>query len=256
MVTFHVNSTEIGVFLAILLRLSIVLFMLPIFSSNQVPSTIKASIVLALSTMVYFLPHESIAPLPFETFSLLWVTIGEIIFGIIMGLTILLVLGAFQFAGELISFQMGFGFAQVADPQNGAQTAVMSRWFQIVATLLFFSMNGHHVVIKALVESFRTIPIGGFTLTASTYGDIVSLSGQLFVIAIRMAAPVMIALLMTHVALGLMARFAPQLNVISASFPLTILLGFFFLALSASFWGSAMEGFLAELFQFIRRVTQ
>ncbi|MGV8074051.1 MAG: flagellar biosynthetic protein FliR [Syntrophobacteraceae bacterium] len=256
MVTFQLNSFEIGIFLAILLRISIVLFMIPVFTGTQLPSSVKVALVVALSIMIYLLPHNSIKPLPFDAIPLLMAILGEVVFGMILGLTVLMVFAAFQVAGELISFQMGFGFAQTADPQSGTQTMILSRFFQITATLIFFGMNGHHVVLRAIVESYRTIPVGGFTLTTNTFHDIVLLSGHLFIIAIRLAAPVLIALLLTHVALGIMSRFAPQLNVLAASFPLTILLGFLFLGLTVSLWGVGMEKYLERLLYVMRGLVR
>ncbi len=252
MATFNVNMTEIAVFLAIFLRMSIVLFMIPVFRGSQLPGAIKAPLIVALSVMVYLLPHNSISPLSFHPAPLFGAVLGEMIFGMIMGLMVLLIFGAFQIAGELITFQMGFGFAQVADPQSGSQVTVISRFFQVVATLIFFGMNGHHVVIRAIVESYRTIPIGSFALTTNTYHDIVALSGRLFPIAIQLSAPITIALMLTHLALGLMSKFSPQLNIIATSFPLTILIGFALLALSVSLWEPGMEKLIGYLFQLLK----
>lgn len=225
--------------------------MLPIFSSRAVPVTIKALAALALTTLLYFTLHQSVAPLPLGAGALLRIGLGEVIFGVILALTILLVFAAFQFAGEIVGFQMGFGFARVADPQSGNQGAVLSTWFQLFATLLFLTLNGDHILIKALVESFRAVPVGGFTLTSETFGKLISMSGQLFVIGIKIASPVMIVLFLTQVGLGLVVRFAPEVNVLMASFPITILLGLLFMGLSLSLWGNAMQHAFAMFLQFL-----
>jgi flagellar biosynthetic protein FliR len=250
MLTLHINLVQIRVFLSILLRISIVLFMMPIFSSRTIPNTIKALAALALTTIVFLTLHQQVAPLPIEAGALLRIGIGEVIFGTILALAVLLVFAAFQFAGDIIGFQMGFGLARVADPQSGNQGAVLSTWFQLFATLLFFALNGDHILLAALVESFRAVPVGGFTLTSSTFGKLVVMSGQLFVIGIKMAAPVMIVLFLAQVGLGLVAKFAPEVNVLIASFPITILLGLLFMGLSISLWGSAMQHYLAMFLQF------
>lgn len=251
MLTIHLNLTEIAIYLSILLRMSLVLFITPIFSNAHVPNTIKALTAFMLANIIFLLPHQSIAPIPFEPLQLFQVVLGEIIFGMVVSLAILMIFSAFQFAGELISFQMGFGFAQVVDPLGGARIGFLSGWFQLVATLIFFGLNGHHMLIKAVVESFRTIPIGGFTLTTATYGKIISLLSQMFIIGIKISAPAMIALLFTQVALGLISKFAPQINILAASMPLTIFLGFLFLSLSVSIWSNAMESYMGKLMQFL-----
>jgi len=256
MVTFHIHFAEVGIYLAILLRISTVLFLIPIFSSAYVPGAIKSCLAIALATMVYFLPHQAVAPLNFDAAFLLPIVVGEIIFGMTIGLSILMVIGAFQFAGELISFQMGFGFAQVADPQSGNQMAFLSGWFQLLVTLILFALNGHHVILRALVESFRTIPVGGFILGANTFSHMFALSAQMLVIGIKVAAPVMAALLLTQVGLGLVSKFAPQINILAASFPLTIMLGFIFLGVSVSIWGNSVEFFLEKLFHFLHGIAR
>lgn len=250
--TFHISLVEIRIFLSILLRISVIALMLPIFSSRAVPATIKALMTLALTILVYFTIHQDVLPLPLNAGALLRVGIGEIIFGAILALAILLVFAAFEFAGELISFQMGFGFAQVANPQTGNQGAIISGWLQLVAMLLFFALNGDQILLQALIESFKTVPIGGFTLSTDTFDKLVFMSGQLFVIGIKMAAPVMIVLFVTQVGMGLVARFAPEINILIASFPVTILLGFLVMGLSLSFWGDAMQHYFEMFLQFVQ----
>jgi len=252
MAALSIQTSDIGIYLAILLRVSIVLFMIPIFASPQVPGVIKVFISLALTGVLYFMLKGTVSPLPFELAGLVGIAVGEIIFGTIIALSFLVIFAAFQFAGELISFQMGFGIAQVIDPQSGAQMTVFSSWFQLVAVLMFFSLNGHHLVLSGLVDSFRTVPMGGFALTQATFTKVVLLSGRLFVIGIKMAAPIMAILFLTHVGLGLMSKFAPEINILIVSFPLTIVLGLLFLGLSITAWGSAMEHYLANLFHLLK----
>lgn len=251
MVTFRIDYVQVGVFLAILLRLSLILFVLPFFGSNDIPRNVKALLALILAAVLYLVLHGKVPPLDLQPASLIRIVIGEIFFSIVMSLAILTIFAAFQFAGEIIGFQAGFGFAQIADPQTGAQMMVLSGWFQLLATLIFFSLNGHHLILKALVESYRTLPLGGFSMTPDTYGKIVFLSGQLFVIGLKMAAPVMAVFFLTQVGLGLVARFSPEVNILVVSFPLTIVLGFLFIAFSTSVWGSIMVHLFGFVFKFV-----
>ena len=250
--TFHLDLTEIAIYLSILLRMSLILFMTPIYSSIHVPAPLKALISITLANIIFILPHKHIAPLPFEPLQLFQVVLGEIIFGMIVSLAILMVFASFQFAGELISFQMGFGFAQVVDPLSGVQIGFLSGWLQMIATLLFFSLNGHHMLIKLIVESFQTIPIGGFVLSGAIFGKMISLLTYLFVIGLKIGAPVMIALLFTQIGFGLISKFSPQINIMASGFALTILLGFVFLSLSVSIWSNAMADYMAKLMHFLR----
>lgn len=247
----QVDLAEIAIFFAILLRLSLVLFLLPIFNNKQVPSMFKACIALGLSLVLYPLLRQTVSPIPLEPAALVGLVAGEVVFGIVLSLSVNVIFSAFQMAGELINFEMGFGFAQVADPQSGAQTVLFSMWFQLLALLLFLTMNGHHFLLKALVESFHTLPIGAFALDQTLYRGILALSAQLFIIAVKLSSPVLIALIVTQIGLGLMSKFAPQLNILMTSFPITIFVGLAFMSLSVLAWGAYMEHATKDLFRLL-----
>jgi flagellar biosynthetic protein FliR len=252
MVNFQVSTSEIAIFLAILLRVSIILFLVPIFAGYQVPGTVKALVTVALGCMMYGILGPSVKPLPLQISSLLWIVLGEVVLGAFIALATLMVFAGFQLAGELISFQMGFGFAQSVDPQNGASMMVFSRWFQIVATLIFFGMNGHHAIISGIAESFRQIPMGGFSTDTTMLHHLLTLSGQILVIGIKLSAPITVAILISQLGLGLASKYAPQVNILASIFPLTILLGFLFIAMSASLWGEVMGGYLGTLLRTVQ----
>ncbi len=247
MVDLQINPTEIGIFLAILLRLSLSFFMVPLFSNAHLPAIVKAFTALGLSVLLHPLVRGSVTPLPTDPISLAWIVMGEILFGVILTLTVMLLFSSFQLAGELISFQMGFGFAMAADPQSGVTMLVLSRWFQITATLILFSINGHHLILKAIVDSFGAVPIGGFAAMEPAFGRLMHLGAQMFVIGLKVSAPIMLAMLLVQVGLGLMAKFSPQVNLLATTLPLTIVMGFVLLALCAALWGAALEGNLTRL---------
>ena len=253
---FNVNITELAILLSILLRLSIVLFMLPIFSSAGVPSTVKAMIVLSLSIMLFPIIKQNIQPVPLDLAALASVIIGELIYGILFALSMLLIISAFHLAGELIGFEMGFGFSQTADPQTGARFGVLSIWTQLLATMIFLSVNGHHMVLKILVESFKTVPIGSFALDSGLFAKMILLSAMLFTVAIKLAAPVLAVLVLTQIGLGLMSKFAPQINILATSFPLTITLGVLFLGLTIMFWGEIGTESFARLFDWLENLSK
>jgi len=256
MLSFDINISELAILLSILLRISIILFMLPIFNSAGVPSTIKALIVISFSVMLFPVIRQNIKPVPLELASLASVVIGELIYGILFALSMLLVISAFQLAGELIGFEMGFGFAQTADPQTGARFTVLSVWSQLLATMIFLSINGHHIILKILVDSFKTIPIGSFALDSGMFAKMLLLSGMLFILAVKLAAPVLAVLILTQIGLGLMSKFAPQINILATSFPLTITLGVFFLGLTLIFWGEMGAQSFTRLFHFLENFSK
>jgi flagellar biosynthetic protein FliR len=256
MLSFNVNITELGILLSILLRISIILFMLPIFSSAGVPTALKALIVISFSIMLFPVIRQNMKPPAFELASLASVITGELIYGILFALSMLLIISAFQLAGELIGFEMGFGFSQTADPQTGAKFTVLSVWTQLIATMVFLSVNGHHIILKILVESFKTIPVGSFALGSGLFAKMLLLSGMLFILAVKLAAPVLAVLILTQIGLGLMSKFAPQINILATSFPLTITLGMLFLGLTMVFWGEMGANSFTRLFHFLENFSK
>ena len=256
MLSFNVNITEVAILLSILLRLSIILFMLPIFSSAGVPAVLKALIVISFSIMLFPVVRQNIQPLPLQAAPLVSVVVGELIYGMLFALSMLLVISAFQMAGEVIGFQMGFGFSQTADPQTGSRFSVLSVWTQLIAIIVFLSIDGHHMVLKILVDSFKTIPIGSFALDSGLFARIILLSGMLFIMAMKMAAPVLAVLILTQVGLGLMSKFAPQINILATSFPLTITMGMLFFGLSLVFWGDIGVESFHRLFRFLENFSK
>ncbi|MFZ2445918.1 MAG: flagellar biosynthetic protein FliR [Syntrophobacteraceae bacterium] len=252
----NVDMAEVAIFLSILLRLSIIFFMLPVFGAAGVPSNVKVCTVAALSLMLLPLIRQSVQPLPLEAMQLTTIVVGEIVFGMVFALSMLFVLAAFEFAGELISFEMGFGFSQVADPQTGAQFTILSVWAQLLALMVFFALNGHHIVLKLIIESFKSVPVGSFTLDSALFGKVIMLSGILFVLAIKLAAPVMTVLILAQLGMGLISKFAPQINILATSWPLTIGLGILFLGLTVVVWGEMASKSFAELFHFLGNLSK
>ncbi|MEJ5363763.1 MAG: flagellar biosynthetic protein FliR [Desulfosoma sp.] len=254
MVTFHIDTVQIRVFLSVLLRLSLVLFLLPVFRTRQVPMAVKAWSVWALSFMAAPLTAPSVPPLPLEPLPLAGTMISELIYATLFALSMHVIYGAFHMAGQLMAFQMGLGFAQVVDPQNGTQDVLLSQWLQILATLFFFAIQGHLVVIRTFIESFQAVPVGSFLPTPNIVHNIFTLSGRLFVIALKIAAPVMSAQLLLQAGFALVAKFSPQINVLMVSFPITIGVGIFFALLSLPEWAQSVSTALTVLLKFFRAV--
>ncbi len=254
--TFSVMLHEVLVFLAIFLRVGVAISMLPFFRAAEIPASFKALMAFFV-TLLLFVPLSShIPPLPSEPVHLGMVVLGEMLFGVVFVFTLLTVLSAFEVAGDIISFQMGFGFAQVADPLTGIQITIVSRFFQLLATLIFFAMNGHHILITVLYRSFETVPIGSALLMVqhTTASQIVSTSVLVFTLAFKVAAPIMLVLFLTEVGMGLIVKFAPQINILVVGFAVTIIVGIIFAALAIEAWGRAMERAFHEAFSVMARM--
>jgi len=160
---------------------------------------------------------------------------AESALGVLLGLVAQFIFAGVQLGGQLAGIQMGFGIANLIDPQSHAQVTIIAQWQQLMTLLAFLVLDAHHLLIRALLESFRTAPPGAVGLAAAGVGRAVELAGSLFVLGARIAAPVLIVLLLTNGALGVLARTIPQLNVFVVGFPVNVGVGLLVLGASLPF---------------------
>ena len=166
--------------------------------------------------------------------------------GLTMGFARRLVFSAIDLAGTMISNQMGLGFATAYDPQSAAQTAVISEFLGMLALLIFLAINGHLMVIATLGESFALLPISADIVADASWLNIANAGGVIFSSGVLLSLPVVVALLIANIALGVLGRVAPQLNMMAIGFPITIVLGFSALIVSLSYLASPLQ----QLFEF------
>lgn len=165
----------------------------------------------------------------------LWILAQQLLIGLSMGFAMRLVFTAIDMGGNMISTQMGLGFLSAYDPQSAAQTAVISQFIGILALLIFMAINGHLMVIATLTHSFTVIPIGATPPGAGTWLNLANAGTIIFSSGLLLALPIIVALLITNISLGVLSRAAPQLNLFAVGFPVTLALGFAALFLSLSY---------------------
>lgn len=170
----------------------------------------------------------------------------QVLIGLTMGFAMRLVFSAIDLAGTMISNQMGLGFATAYDPQSAAQTAVISEFLGMLALLVFLAINGHLMVIATLGESFALLPISAGIIADASWINIANAGGVIFSSGVLLSLPVVVALLIANIALGVLGRVAPQLNLMAIGFPITIVLGFSALIVSLSYLASPLQ----QLFEF------
>lgn len=216
-------------FVLTFLRISIILFMLPIYATEGLPNQWKAAFCLIITMAVF--PAVSLAPetMPSHPFAIALLVLGEVILGLILSLAIQIFFSGIQAGGELIAMQMGFSMMQFADPTTNTQVGIISHMLFIVTALVFLLFDGHIYLLRAFVETFNYIPAGGLLITQTIFDQIFLLSNMLFSLALKIIAPVLAAIFLTELGLALMGRMAPQMHIMELGFPLKILVGFFFL---------------------------
>jgi flagellar biosynthetic protein FliR len=231
-------------------RISACLLATPIFSAMSVNTTIRISLALVLTILIYPLHDWPIVDV--LSGAGLVMLMEQVVIGVMMGLILQIVFAAVSAAGEFIALSMGLGFAMMVDPNSGVQTPVISQLFVILGTLVFVSIGGHLILIELLLDSFRLWPIGEPQLEMAMVWDVLQWSVLLFSGAAMIALPAMVVLLLTNSAIGVISRAAPSLNVFAVGFPLTLLMGIMVLiVLLPSFMGN-VQSLWFQAFQQIR----
>lgn len=204
----------------------------PILGNRTVPRRVKIALALFVALLVApALPMQA-GLTPGSPAGLL-ALVDQILIGAAMGFSARIVVAAAEMAGQIAGLQMGLGFAVFFDPQGSGQTPTVAQFFGIVAILVLLATNGHHVVLAALVDSFRVLPVGSEPLAAAGFRSLVVWGGtQIFVAGVMMSLPVVAALLIANIAIGVLTRAAPQLNIFAVGFPITLLAGILLLYVS------------------------
>lgn len=228
---FNFNPADFLSFLLTLMRISIVLFIMPFFGGRVAPAPLKAALCLILTLAVWPVLGFPGKLLPANAWAIVLMLIGELTLGLVLSIVVNILFAAVQTGGSLVGFQMGFSMINVADPVSGANESITGHFIYMVTFLTFLILDGHLMLIRGLAESFRLIPPGGLYLTPGLAKQVLDLSSQIFVLGIRIAAPVMLAVFLVDLAIALIGRAAPQMNILAFGFPLKIITGFIFLGL-------------------------
>ena len=209
---------------------------------NNAGLTTRVRLVLGLAIAMAISPALPTMPAiePASGLGLL-ILAQQMIIGLAMGFALRLVFSAIDLAGMMISTQMGLGFATAYDPQTASQTPVVSELIGMLALLVFLSIDGHLMVISTLVQSFTFLPVGLLAISEASWLNIANAGGIIFSAGVMLSLPAVTALLITNVALGVLGRVAPQLNLIVIGFPVTILLGFVALYVGMSYLAAPLQ---------------
>ena len=240
-------------FVLVLARVVGLALIAPVLSSRMVLPRLRVALVVFLA--VAMLPATakaaaaSTAHLADSPVALLVALAVETAIGLLLGLVAQFVFGAVSLAGELAGMQMGFGLASLFDPQSHDRTMVLAQWQSSIAMLLFLAVDGHHMLVQAVAESFRRVPPGAVGLGSAGFGMTVAFASGIFVLALKLAAPVLILVLLTNAGLGALGKLVPQLNVMVVGFPVNVAAGFFILIAAQPFTMRLLEGAFADLGQ-------
>ncbi|RKY02770.1 flagellar biosynthetic protein FliR [Candidatus Poribacteria bacterium] len=244
-----VDLGQIERFLLVLFRSAGIIGFTPFYGSRLIPFKAKAIMSFALAVAIYPIAARLEFTPTTEIWRLAWMILREAGIGLAIGLATYMAFAGIQMAGELMGLGIGFRIGGSFDPQFGMESSIMSQFTYLFALAIFLGMNGHHWFIEGAARSLQIIPLGGMKLSERYFEELIGLSGELFVIALKMAAPVMVSLMLTQAALGLMIRAVPQMNIFVIGFPAMVIAGLFSLYVSIN----ALAHMLAWLFDGMRR---
>jgi flagellar biosynthetic protein FliR len=235
-------------------RILALVFAAPLFGASGVPAGVKIGISFVLTIIVApLLPAMPNIP-PASAQGML-ILAQQLLVGAALGFAIRLVFTAMEMAGHIAGLQMGLGFASFFDPQNSAQVPLLGQFIGVMTMLLFVTLNGHLMMIATLVESFNTLPIGS-SMAGQSFFALVIAGNNIFTWGIQMSLPVIAALMLVNVALGVLTRAAPQLNIFAVGFPLTLGVGFVILAISVPYFLPLFNGMMEQSIDTMLRLAK
>lgn len=225
-------QNQIGFFFLLFIRISGFTFVAPIFSSKNVPNYVKIGFSLAVAFILYPFFYSTQIVIPESIFPYIIILFKELVVGMVIGFASSMIFYAIQSAGNILDMQIGFGIVNIFDPLSGQQLPLVGNFKYMLALIVFLVTNGHHVLLTALVDSFRLVPVTGVVFHTELMGIFVNMVTELFVLALKISLPVLVAILLTDMALGVLARTMPQMNVFVVGVPGKIIVGIFVLSLA------------------------
>ncbi len=240
----HITGANVTGFFLVLARISPMFVLAPIFSSKMMPPRVKAIVAVALTVGLapVAIHGQQIPGQPLEVLGLI---VKELLVGFSFAFAIAALFAAIQMAAALTDAVAGFSFAGLVDPMNGNQGGVMTTLYNLVGLMIFIAIGGDAWMLRGLARTFQLVPLTSSPRIAPMVGSAVSAVGSVFTSALEVAAPAILALIITDVAFGMVSRVVPQLNVFAVGFPIKTGIALLIVAASLPFLGGWLSGQIA-----------
>ena len=254
----EVFLSQYQILILVLVRVSGLFIISPIFSRINMPITYKVGFSLMISLILMNVLEGP--EIPMSDVLLMIESIKELIVGFFIGFISYLFFSVFFVVGQIIDVQIGFGIVSVLDPQSNVQIPITGNFYQIIGTLVFLVTNGHHILIEALVKSYEFIPIGQATFSFGMVDQFIIIVGKLFILGFKIGSPVLVTIILADVLLGILAKTMPQMNIFVVGMPLKIIVGLaliivtlpiFFMTLHHIF-----DSMFVEIFNFLKLIQK
>jgi flagellar biosynthetic protein FliR len=251
MISLNISLPHLQMFLLVFLMLGAILMSMPVFESRSIPHLFKLALAFSASLILFPILELNPVAVAGSIYALGTGVAGEILLGLVIGFSVKLIFAGIQLAGQMAGYQMGMAIANVMDPAESQQIPVLAQFNNLVALLIFLSLNAHYWFIRALTQSYQLVPPFYVHFERSLVEHLMELAGNMFVIAIQVGAPIIATLLVTSVAFGLVARTVPQMNVFIVAMPLKIGVGLILLGFSLPYFSAFLKKIFNGLGQHI-----
>ncbi|MCD6258444.1 MAG: flagellar type III secretion system protein FliR [Helicobacteraceae bacterium] len=233
-------------FVLLFFRFAALFMAAPIFSHQNIPMNIKASMAFFFSVVFY----SSMPPLAMEITitSLILAILSEFMLGLVVGIVLLLAYNVITFAGGQISFMMGFSMASAIDPQTGVSMPIISQFLSLIGLMVLLALDLHHWLLLFIDDSLRAIPLGGFLMTEDLFNYIITAAGNMFVVGFMIAFPITALALLADIIFGMLMKTMPQFNILVIGFPIKIMVSFVVLIATLSATMLILKGEMIEAF--------
>ncbi len=241
-----INIADFILLLLVFLRISSAIVVAPFLGSRGIPVTIKLFLSLVISYIIYLTLDKNLIPPIEANWTLFVFAVKEIIAGLIIGFMLQFVFFAVNYAGTLIGFDMMLNMAEVFNPNEDVQSNIIGEMLYYGALMIFILINGHHYLIQSLNYSYKVIQVGSFTISEPLHIYLVKLTASVFVLAVKIASPILVSFFLVHIAEGIIARMIPQMQVFFVTQPLKLGLGIFLILLTLPLYIYMIKNLLIE----------
>ncbi len=217
-------------FLMLFLRTTSLFVSAPMYSNQSIPGSVKIGLGVFMAFVLFPITSAG-APLSDRSFGELFlIALKEVLTGLSIGFAMQVIFAGVRYAGDMISFDMGFSMSTVFDAEHGTQFPVISEILYWFLLMIFLSVNGHHFMLEAVYMSYGAVPIGTLFVGDAALASVASIIATMFIIAVKIAAPLLVSLFLANITLGILNKVMPQMNIFAVMFPLKISIGFIVLS--------------------------
>ena len=246
---YDLLQNHAAVFFLLLTRVSGVFVIAPFFGSINIPMYIRVGTALAISLVLFPVVDQlAVVQAPVSVLAYSFAVLAELFIGWLIGFVAYISFSAIHMAGKIMDMQVGFSIVNVMDPTSGQQIPLIGSFLYNLGLIIFLVTNGHHMIIAALFESFRAVPMLGMTANPDLTMLITDFTAGIFLTGMKLAMPVTFAILLTNVGLGVLARTMPQLNIFVVGIPMQIVVGLFVLSIMLPFYIIFLDVLFNEMY--------